>query len=289
MLQMIRSKAQKLRNLLRSRALVAGVGARDALDARVIENAGFDFVWASSFCVSAAHCVADASILSMTQFLEAARGMNEVIDIPIVFDADTGYGGDANTAYAARRLEEAGIAAICLEDKTFPKQSSLLPGGAHPLASIEGFSGKIVAAKSAQRQGQMLVIARTEALIAGLGSAEALRRAAAYEKAGADMILFHSKSKTPDEIVECVERWNGKSPIVLVPTNYPDLNEPAMEAMGKVKMVIYGNQTVRAAVKAVEEVLQEIRRTRGARSVEDRIASVNRIFALQGERIPQKG
>src|SRR6478736_5925044 len=89
------------------RPLIAGVGARDALDARLTEKAGFDFVWGSSFCVSVAHCVPDASILSMTQFLETMRAMNEVIDIPIVFDADTGYGGETNTAYAARLLEEA--------------------------------------------------------------------------------------------------------------------------------------------------------------------------------------
>jgi phosphoenolpyruvate phosphomutase len=285
---MTQSKAQKLRDLLASRPLIAGVGARDALDARLIENAGFDFVWASSFCVSVAHCVPDASILSMTQFLETARAMNEVIDIPIVFDADTGYGGDANIAYAARLLEDADMGAICIEDKMFPKQSSLLPGGTHPLVSVEDFSRKIDAAKAAQKHGGMVVIARTEALIAGLGIEEALRRAAAYEKAGADMILFHSKSKTPDEIVETVKRWSGKAPVTLVPTNYPELDEPAMEALGKVKMVIYGNQTLRAAVKAVEDVLQEIRRSRGARTSDSSIASVNHVFSLQGEKMPVK-
>ncbi len=134
----------------------------------------------------------------------------------------------------------------------------------------------------------MLVIGRTEALIAGLGINEALRRAEAYETAGADMILFHSKSKTPDEVVECVQRWHGKAPVALVPTNYPELDEPAMEAMGKVKMVIYGNQTVRAAVKAVEGLLEDIRRTRGARFSDDRIVPVNRIFTLQGEKPQDK-
>lgn len=285
---MTQRKAQTLRDLLASRPLIAGVGARDALDARLIENAGFDFVWASSFCISVAHCVPDASILSMTQFLETARAMNEAIEIPIVFDADTGYGGEANTAYAARLLEEADMGAICIEDKTFPKQSSLLPGGAHPLVSVEEFSRKIAAAKSAQRNGGLVVIARTEALIAGLGIEEALRRAEEYEKAGADLILFHSKSKTPDEIVECVKRWNGKAPVTLVPTNYPDLDETAMEALGKIKMVIYGNQTVRAAVKAVEDVLREIRQSRGARGLDNRISSVNHVFSLQGEKMAVK-
>lgn len=240
------TKPQRLRTLLSERRLIAGVGARDALDALLIQNAGFDFVWASSFCVSVAHCVPDASILSMTQFLEAARSMNEVIDIPIVYDADTGYGGEANVVYTVQRLEEAGMAAVCMEDKVFPKQSSLLPGGSHPLLSVQEFARKIRAAKSAQKHGEMVVIARTEALIAGLGQEEALRRAAAYEEAGADMILFHSKSKTPAEIIECVKAWNGKAPVVLVPTNYPELTEPRMEALDKVKMVIYGNQAVRA-------------------------------------------
>jgi len=285
---MNQTKAQTLRQLLQTKRLAAGVGARDALDARLIENAGFDFVWASSFCVSVAHSVPDASILSMTQFLETARAMNEAIDIPIVYDADTGYGGDANTVYAVRRLEEAGMAAICIEDKVFPKQSSLLPGGAHPLVPPAEFARKIAAARDARRQGEMVVIARTEALIAGLGIDEALRRAEAYEQAGADLILFHSKSKTPDEIVECVRRWDGKAPVVLVPTNYPDLDEPAMEALGKIRMVIYGNQTVRAAVRAVADVLQEIRRSRGTRSIEGRIASVNQVFSLQGEKLAEK-
>ncbi len=281
---MTKTKAQQLRALLSERPLLAGVGARDALDALLIQNAGFDFVWASSFCVSMAHCVPDASILSMTQFLETARAMNEVVRIPIVYDADTGYGGEANVAYTVRRLEEADMAAVCIEDKVFPKQSSLLPGGEHPLLPAEDFARKIRAARSARQRGELVVIARTEALIAGLGQEEALRRAAVYDEAGADMILFHSKSKTPAEIVECVKAWNGKAPVVLVPTNYPELTEPRMEALGKVKMVIYGNQTVRAAVKAVESVLQEIRAARGAHTVEDRMASVNRLFALQGEK-----
>ena len=277
------TKARQLRDLLLSRPLLAGVGARDALDARLIEKAGFDFVWASSFCVSVAHCVPDASILSMSQFLDAARAMNEAISIPIVYDADTGYGSEANTAYAAARLEEAGMGAVCIEDKVFPKQSSLLPGGMHPLVPVEEFQRKVRAAKDAQKSGEMLVIARTEALIAGLGQEEALRRAAAYEEAGADLILLHSKSKTPDEVVGCIEAWNGHAPIVLVPTKYPELTEPRMEALGKVKMVIYGNHTVRAAVKAVESVLRQIRAERGAHGVEDRIATVNEVFALQGE------
>jgi len=98
LLDMTQTKTNQLRSLLRTGRLLAGVGARDALDARLIEEAQFDFVWASSFCISAANCVPDSSILSMTQFLDAARAMNEAVRLPVVFDADTGYGDEHNVA-----------------------------------------------------------------------------------------------------------------------------------------------------------------------------------------------
>jgi phosphoenolpyruvate phosphomutase len=279
--RMTTSKASHLRSLNRTGRLLAGVGARDALDARLIEEAEFDFVWASSFCISAAHCVPDSSILSMTQFLDAARSMNEAVGLPVVFDADTGYGNEQNVAYATKRIEEAGLAALCIEDKAFPKQSSLRQGARHDLLSIEEFTKKIEAAVSARRSDDFMVIARTEALIAGLGQEEALRRAHAYEEAGADCILLHSKSKSASEVVQCVRAWTGRARIVLVPTNYPDLIEPAIEELGKVGMVIYGNHCARAAVKAVRDVLSEMRAARGVHTVSDRLATVEEIFSLQ--------
>src|SRR5260370_29194948 len=189
-------RATPLRSVLGTGRLLAGVGARDALDARLIEEAQFDFVWASSFCISAANCVPDSSILSMTQFLDAARSMNQAVRLPVVFDADTGYGDDHNVAYATKRIEEAGLAALCIEDKVFPKQTSLRPGARHDLLPIEESARKIESAVSARRNEDFVVIVRTEALVAGLSQEEALRRARAYEEAGADCILLHCKSKS---------------------------------------------------------------------------------------------
>ncbi len=278
---MTQTKANQLRSLLRTGRLLAGVGARDALDARLIEEAQFDFVWASSFCVSAANCVPDSSILSMTQFLDAARSMNEAVRLPVVFDADMGYGNEHNVAYATKRIEEAGLAALCIEDKVFPKESSLRPGARHDLLSIEEFARKIEFAVSARRNKDFVVIARTEALIAGLGQDEALRRAHAYEEAGADCILLHSKSKSASEVVQCLRAWTGKARFVLVPTNYPELVEPVIEELDKVAMVIYGNHSVRAAVKAVRDVLSEMRATHGVHTVGDRLATLEEVFSLQ--------
>jgi phosphoenolpyruvate phosphomutase len=275
------TKANHLRSLLRTGRLLVGVGARDALDARLIEEAQFDFVWASSFCISAANCVPDSSILSMTQFLNAARSMNEAVRLPVVFDADTGYGNEHNVAYATKRIEEAGLAALCIEDKVFPKQSSLRSGARHELLRLEEFARKIESAVSARRNEDFIVIARTEALIAGFGPEEALRRAHAYEEAGADCILLHSKSKSASEVVQCLRAWTGKARFVLVPTNYPDLIEPVIEELGNVAMVIYGNHSVRAAVKAVRGVLSEMRAAHGVHTVGDRLATLEEMFSLQ--------
>ena len=265
--------------------LVVGVGARDALDAKLVENAGFDFVWSSSLGVSASYAIPDASLISMKQYIEAARSMAEVIDIPIIIDADTGYGNANNVMYAIRQFEAAGLAAMSMEDKKFPKDNSLLAGGRQELARIEEFCGKIKAAKDTQKSEDFIVIARVEALIAGWGQQEAIKRAIAYVDAGADSILIHSKSKTPDEVVEFVKAWDRRAPITLVPTMYPDLTEEKIKELGKVKIVIYANHTFRAAVKAAEEILQEIKRAKGIHTINDMMVPVARLFELQG--VPQ--
>ncbi|RPI19918.1 MAG: phosphoenolpyruvate phosphomutase [Acidobacteria bacterium] len=264
------------------RDLLVGVGARDALDARIIQCAEFDFIWSSSLGVSASYAVPDASLISMSQYLEAARSMNEVVDIPIVVDADTGYGNANNVIYAVKLFEEAGIAGMSIEDKKFPKDNSLLAGGRQELAAVDEFAGKIRAAKDTQKSPDFLVIARVEALIAGWGMGEALSRAARYVEAGADCILIHSKSQSSDEIVEFVKAWDCKTPLVLVPTTYPDLTEEKILSLGKVRMVIYANQVFRAAVKAEEEILMEIKKARGTHTVADRMAPVKHLFELQG-------
>lgn len=282
---MFNEKARKLREMIRQKDLVIGVGARDALDAKMVENMGFDFVWSSSLGVSAAYAVPDASLISMKQYLESARSMNEVTVIPIVVDADTGYGNANNVIYTVKLFEEAGIAAVSIEDKKFPKDNSLLAGGRQELSSIDDFCGKIRAAKETQRSDDFMVIARVEALIAGWGQEEAMKRAEAYVEAGADCILMHSKSQSPDEVVKFVLNWDSQVPLVLVPTTYPELTEKRIKELGKVKMVIYANQTFRAAVKSTEEVLKEIKRARGIHTIADMVAPVSHIFELQG--VPQ--
>jgi phosphonopyruvate hydrolase len=250
------------------------------LSAKLAAQAGFDAIWGSGFELSASYAVPDASILPMSLHLEMMRSIGEVQDKPVIADIDTGFGNAANVAYAVPRFVAAGVAAVVMEDKTFPKDSSLRPGGRQELVRVEEFQGKLAAAKAG---GGALVIARTEALIAGLGQQEALRRAEAYVEAGAEAVLIHSKQKTPDEIIAFCRAWPGRVPLALVPTSYPQLSFADIAALGKVGLVICGNHAVRAAVAAMQSTFRRIIAEGGIAGVEADIASVADIFALQGD------
>ena len=116
-------KSEILRKKLESNSIVKVGGAFDAMSAKLVETSGFDAVWAGSFAISATHALPDASILTMTEFFEAASSMASTCEIPIIADCDTGYGGPSNVTHMVKKYESAGISSICIEDKTFPKQN----------------------------------------------------------------------------------------------------------------------------------------------------------------------
>ena len=276
------NKLKRVRDILSNPGVGVGVGAGDALCAKMIERAGFDFIWSGSLCVSASFAVPDANLISMSQYCEVARSMNEVVSIPVIADCDTGYGNANNVIYAVKKFEEAGIVGISIEDKKFPKDNSLLEGGRQELAPIEEFEGKIKAAKDHQQNKGFVLIARVEALIAGWGQAEAIKRSIRYAEAGADCILIHSKAKQPDEILEFIRNWNQPCPLALVPTNYPSLTLKEVEKLRKVKLFIYANQPLRASVKAQEGLLEEIKNAGGIHTIDPMMVPVSHIFDLQG-------
>ena len=274
------SKNEILRKKLEGNSIIKVGGAFDAMSAKLVENSGFDAVWAGSFAISAVHALPDASILTMTEFFDAASNMSSTCEIPIIADCDTGYGGPSNVHHMVRKYESAGISSICIEDKTFPKQNSLLENGKNDLLSQKEFVAKILAAKEARNDKNLIIIARVEALISGAGMNEALKRATAYENAGADAILIHSKQNTPDEIFEFVDSWKGSAPIVVVPTTYDSVKISELESH-KIKMVIYANQTLRVAHMAMTRLLKELIKADHISDVKDRMSSIQDIFNLQ--------
>ncbi|KMJ92647.1 phosphoenolpyruvate phosphomutase [Achromobacter xylosoxidans] len=273
----------RFRQKLQAPVLMHAMSAHNPLSAKLAAEAGFDAIWGSGFELSASHAVPDANILSAGLHLEMMRAIAAVVDVPVIADIDTGFGNAINVAYVVPQYEAAGVSAVVMEDKTFPKDTSLRADGRQELVRVAEFQGKIEAACAARRDADFCVIARTEALIAGLGQAEALARAAAYEAAGADAILIHSKQTTPDEVLAFIAAWSGRVPLVLVPTAYPQLREADIQALGKVGLVIYGNHAIRAAVGAMREVFARIRNDGGIHGVDAGLPTVRDIIDLQGD------
>jgi phosphoenolpyruvate phosphomutase len=278
------SEARLLRDLLSRPGLIRAIGAHNGLTARLAERAGFEAIWASGFEISASYALPDASILAMPQFLEAADAMNATTTIPVIADCDTGFGGVLNAAHTARSYERRGIAGICIEDKHFPKLNSFAAAD-QVLLSIEEFSEKIYAAKAAQVTDDFVVIARTEALVAGLGQQEALRRAHAFREAGADAILIHSKSRRPEQVLRFAASWQADTPLVAVPTTYSAVHEKELRDAG-FKVVIYANQGIRAAIRGISSTLAALASAGNAGAVEGQIASMAEVFELQGMTTP---
>ena len=274
------SKNQVLKEKLYGKSIVKVGGAFDAMSAKLVESAGFDAIWAGSFAISATHALPDASILTMTEFFDVASTMTNACEIPVIADCDTGYGGPSNVTHMVRKYENAGISSICIEDKIFPKQNSLLEGGQNELLSEKEYVAKILAAKEAKQDENFLVIARIEALISGAGINEALKRATAYEKAGADAILIHSKQKTPKEVFEFVNEWDGNVPIVVVPTTYDSVKISEL-IDHKIRMIIFANQTLRTSHLAMSKLLKEMLSSESISDVFQEMSDMEDIFKLQ--------
>jgi phosphoenolpyruvate phosphomutase len=278
----VSSKSQKLRELIARPGPIVIVGAHNGLSGRIGEEAGFDGLWASGFEISASYAVPDANILTMAESLAAAKMMADAVRIPVVADCDNGFGNAINVIRCVEEYERAGIAGICIEDNIFPKRCSFYAGVKRELSPIEEHAGKVRAAKAAQRDRDFVVIARTEALIAGWGMEEALSRGRAYADAGADMVLIHSKSKSPDEVLGFARLWDRPNvPLVCVPTIYKDTKVADLHEAG-FKLVIFANHAVRSSIKAMTECLQTLRREMFTGSVEGQVVPLTRVYQLVG-------
>jgi len=273
-------KTIQFKQLLRSAQIEFLMEAHNGLSAKIVQEIGFRGIWASGLSISAALGVRDNNEASWTQVLDVVEFMSDATSIPILLDGDTGYGNFNNMRRLVHKLEQRGVAAVCIEDKLFPKTNSFINGERQPLASMEEFCGKIRAGKDAQTDPDFSIIARLEGFIAGWGLDEMLERAHAYCEAGADGLLIHSKKATPDQILAFAEQWERPCPLVIVPTMYYSTPVEVFERAG-ISMVIWANHNVRSTISAIRETSERIFKERSVRNVEDRIASVKDVFRLQ--------
>lgn len=275
----------RLRQLLKRDETLMAAGAFDPMTAKLVEQAGFEAVYMTGGGTALSRIgMPDVGLITMTEMVQNAAAIAEAVNIPLVADADTGYGNALNVRRTVREYERAGVAGLHLEDQIFPKKCGHLLG--KRLIPLEEAVAKIKAAVDARHDDDFVVIARCDALLVH-GFDEAMKRGAAYLEAGADM-LFIESPRTMEEIqaipqrLKCDHLFNmassGKTPF---------LSKDDLTRLGY-KLMILPNFATLAAIKAMREVLGEIRRTGTAAGVRDRCATFEEFFALGGLREVQE-
>ena len=179
-----------LRQMMTGKQIVVAPGAHDALTAKIIEQVGFSAVYMTGYGQAASHLgKPDVGLLTLTEMVARASNIVEAVNVPVIADADTGFGNAVNVMRTLREYEKAGVAAIQLEDQVAPKKCGHMTG--RQVVSKEEMVGKIKAAADVRTDPDLMIIARTDArTVHGIG--EALERAKAYEEAGADILFIES-------------------------------------------------------------------------------------------------
>ena len=287
-------RRKRLRQLISMTPIVKVMEAHSGLtglivEKTVVEREGkldqFDAMWISSLCDSTAKGKPDIELVDMTSRFRTIDDIMEVTTKPIIFDGDTG-GLTEHFVYTVRSLERMGVSAVIIEDKKGLKKNSLFGTEVEQTqASIEEFSEKIAAGKAAQLTDDFMIIARIESLILEKGMEDALERARAFVKAGADGIMIHSRKKDPAEIVDFCDKFREEdknTPIVVVPSSFNVITEEELAKHG-VNIVIYANQLTRSAFPAMQQTAEDILRYHRAKEVDDRLMPIKNIITLIDE------
>ena len=284
-------RRSRLKKLIGMKGCVSALEAHSGITGLICENTKvlrdgktyqFDAMWISSLCDSTAKGKPDIELVDMTSRFRTIDDIMEVTTKPIIFDGDTG-GLTEHFVYTVRSLERMGVSMVIIEDKTGLKKNSLFGTEvAQTQDSIENFCAKISAGKAAQKTSEFMICARIESLILEMGMTDALTRAFAYVKAGADAIMIHSRKKDPAEIFEFVEKFRAEdstTPIVVVPTSFNSVTEDEFKARG-VNVVIYANQLTRSGFPAMQNVARTILENRRAKEADDMCMSIKDIITL---------
>ena len=290
-LSMPEYRRKRLRQLLSLRPIVKALEVHSGLtgliaEKTIVEHEGeldqFDAMWISSLCDSTAKGKPDIELVDMTSRFRTIDDVMEVTTKPIIFDGDTG-GLIEHFVYTVRSLERMGVSAIIVEDKIGLKRNSLFGTEVSQTQdSIEHFCNKINAGKRIQLTDDFMIIARIESLILEKGMEDALTRAHAYVKAGADGIMIHSRKKSPAEIIEfcnLFRRKNRTTPLVVVPSSFNSITEAELAQHG-VNLVIYANQLTRSAFPAMQQTAEDILKYHRALEVDNRLMPIQKILTL---------
>jgi len=279
--------------MLAARKLVRVIEAHSGFSALIVDRAEatradgtkatFDMLWSSSLTSSAMKGKPDIEVVDTGERVQIVQDVLEVSNKPILYDGDTG-GEKEIFRYTVQRLERLGVSGIVIEDKSGLKQNSLFgTERAQQLEDIDVFAQKLKMGKEAQVTKDFMIFARIEALIAGLGEEEALKRARAYvNQGGCDGIMIHSKEKSPDEILSFMKRYRAEAPdvpVIVVPTTYNSITEDELEAAGA-NICIYANQLVRASYNAMTDTANKILAAGRSKEVDGQILATKEMITL---------
>lgn len=281
----------RLKRLLNMKGTITAMEAHSGITGLIVEKTTvyehgkarqFDSMWISSLCDSTAKGKPDIELVDMTSRFRTIDDIMEVTTKPIIFDGDTG-GLTEHFVYTVRSLERMGVSMVIIEDKTGLKKNSLFGTEVKQTQdTIENFCAKISAGKKAQKTKDFMICARIESLILEQGMKDALDRAFAYTKTGADAIMIHSRKKDPTEIFEFVEKFRKKdktTPIVVVPTSFNTVTEEEFKKRG-VNIVIYANQLTRTGFPAMQNAAELILKNHRAKECDDICMSIKDIITL---------
>lgn len=287
-------RRKRLRQLLQMTPIVKVMEAHSGLtglivEKTIVEHEGkldqFDAMWLSSLCDSTAKGKPDIELVDMTSRFRTIDDIMEVTTKPIIFDGDTG-GLAEHFVYTVRSLERMGVSAVIIEDKKGLKKNSLFGTEVEQTqATIEEMSAKISAGKQSQLTEDFMIIARIESLILEKGMDDALERAFAFVKAGADGIMIHSRKEDPAEVLEFCDLFRKEdkdTPLVVVPSRFNVVTEDELAEHG-VNIVIYANQLTRSAFPAMQQTAVDILKNHRAKEVDDRLMPINEIITLIDE------
>jgi 2-methylisocitrate lyase-like PEP mutase family enzyme len=254
-----------------------GVGVHSAITARIAERTGFDVLWLSGLEVSAERALPDLNVITLTEMAAELREVARASSLPVFVDGDNGYGSDELMLRAACMFAEAGATAMCVEDNEFPKRNSFYRGVGRSLEDVRVFARRIELVRG--RVPQLKLIARTEALVAGLGPDEAVIRARAYVDAGADAVFIQTITSTVGEFELVLERLRGTIPIMVTPTKMPGVLAADLHQMGA-DVIIYSNVVMRTVIASLERCLSDLRRAERLSAVFDQMAHLEALFEL---------
>lgn len=293
-------RLSKLRSLLKEGRVIRTMEVHSGFSALIVEKAAaqradgtqatFDMLWSSSLTSSSIKGKPDIETVTTSERCQIVQDVLEVSNKPMIYDGDTG-GEKEVFRFTVRTLERLGVSACIIEDKRGLKQNSLFgTDRAQQLEDIPTFCAKLKAGKEAQLTKDFMIFARIEALIAGLGEEEALKRGRAYiNEGGCDGIMIHSKEKKPDEVLSFLKKWRAEFPnvpVVAVPTTYNTITEDELQAAG-VNIVIHANQLLRASYLAMVDTANKILEAGRSKEVDSQILATKEMISLIDDGAPK--